>query len=381
MTRTTLVQANSTTLFMALELSRDSWFLAASDRNGIDVGKKKITASDWRAFDQFVAKMKARLGLPASAEVHTCHEAGRDGFWVHRALIARGIASIVLDPSSIQVTRRNRQAKTDRLDAEKLLALLLRLSRGEKAAKAVRVPTIQEEDERHQHRERQRVQATLTATTNQIRGLLTLHGLAHVDGRQLPLARLVELRTFEDKPLPCVLLARLQRALELRDTLVKQLQQLQSEIRAEIKARALAVEHDAQDDAVVRLQQLVSIGENGALVLGTELMWRDFKNRREVGAYTGLVGVPNLSGGGGTNGSISKAGNPRVRRIAIELAWLWLRHQAESALSIWFEERWGRGGKRNRRVGIVALARKLIIALWRFVKEGVVPEGARLKAT
>lgn len=379
MTRTTLMEATSRTLFMALELSRDTWFIAASDRNGVNAGKKKINAGDWRAFDQFVTKMKARFALPATAELRTCYEAGRDGFWVHRALEAKGVVNIVLDPSSIEMPRRNRRAKTDRIDAEKLLALLLRLSRGEKAAKAVRVPTIEEEDERHLHRERQRVQTTHTATTNQIRGLLTLHGLAHVDGRKLSLEQLLGLRTGQDQPLPAKLLARLKRALELRDTLAKQLQQLQREIRADIKERALAVEHDGQDDAVVRLQQLVSIGENGALVLGTELMWRDFKNRREIGAYTGLVGVPNRSGAGGTDGSISKAGNPRVRRIAIELAWLWLRHQPESALSKWFEENWSRS-KRSKRVGIVALARRLVIALWRFVKDGVVPEGARLKA-
>lgn len=380
MTRTTLEQSTSATLYMALELSRDTWFIAASDRNGRTVGKKKINAGDWRAFDQFVTKMKARFSLPAAAAVHTCYEAGRDGFWVHRALELKGITNIVLDPSSIEVPRRNRHAKTDRLDAQKLLVLLLRLGRGEDVVSMVRVPTIEEEDDRHLHRERESLQATLTAKTNQVRGLLALHGLALVDGRRLSLEDLHGLRNFANEPLPEQLVCRLKRAIELRDTIAKQLHDLQRDIRAELKERALTAEHDAQDDAAVTLQQLVGIGENGALVFATELMWRDFKNRREIGAYTGLVGVPNQSGRGGHDGSISKEGNRRVRRMAIELAWLWLRHQPDSELSKWFLERFGRG-KRHRRIGIVAVARKLVIALWRFVKHGVVPEGARLKTT
>lgn len=380
MTRTTLKQLSSAPLFMALELSRDSWLMAASDGNGRNVGKKKIRAGDWRAFDQFVAKMKARFGLSSSSQLNTCYEAGRDGFWVHRALEMKGIANVVLDPSSIEVPRRNRHAKTDRLDAEKLVALLIRIHNfGEKSASAVRVPTLAQEDERHLHRERQSLQKTLTATTNQMRGLLSLHGLALVDGRQLTLEQLEQLRTFADEPLPPQVMCRLKRAIALRDTVAKLLQQVQAEIRAELRDRALSVEHDAHDDAAVRLQHLVGIGENGAMLLASELMWRDFNNRREVGAYTGLVGVPKQSGGSRSDGSISKEGNRRVRRMAIELSWLWLRHQPESSLTTWFSERFGRG-KRNRRVGIVAVARKLIIALWRFVKHGVVPEGARLKA-
>lgn len=379
MNRTTLDEPTSTTLYVAFELSRDTWLVAASDRNGASASSAKIDAGAWTALEQFITRAKQRFGLAADAEVRTCYEAGRDGFWIHRALTAKGILNVVLDPSSIEVPRKNRHAKTDRLDARKLLALLIRLGRGESCAKCVRVPTIEEEDARHLHRERQKTQARLTSTTNQISGLLALHGLRSVDARRLPLERVQELHTFERKPLPPKVLARLTRAVQLRDVYLAQLRELDHEIRGELKQRKLAVEHDGQRDAAVQLMQLVGVGETGAQVLSKELMWRDFKSRREIGAYTGLVGVPNLSGSGGHDGSISKAGNPRVRRIAIELGWLWLRLQPDSDLTRWFSERFGRG-KRNRRVGIVALARRLIIALWRYVKLGVVPEGARLKA-
>lgn len=381
MTRTTLVQTTAPALFMAFELSLKTWLVAASDRNGTDIRMRKIDAGDWSDLERFIASARKHFRLPADCEVLTCYEAGRDGFWIHRALEARRISNFILDPSSIEVPRRARQAKTDRLDAKKLLALLLRLARGDKAAKIVVVPSIEEEDERQPHRERQALQKLISMMTNMIKSLLTTHSLPHVCGRRVTAEQVGELRMWNGQQLPPKLQVRLKREIETRDMLLNQLRELDAKVRDELKDRALAAEHDAQgDDPAVRLQTLVGIGQTGATVLAREMMWRDFKNRREVGAYTGLVGVPRLSGGGGHGGNISKAGNARLRRIAIELTWLWERYQPDSPLTKWFRARFKDGGSRTRRVGIVAFARKLMIELWRFVKHGVVPEGARFKA-
>lgn len=379
MNRTTLAEANPLGLYMAFELSLKTWFIAASDRNGMKVCTRKIDARDWGAVEQFIAKAKRTLGLQADAPVFSCFEAGRDGFWIHRALEVRGISNVVLDSASIEVPRGNKHAKTDRIDAKKLLALLLRRSRGEECVKPCVVPTLEQEDARQTNRERKSLQSQLTSATNQIKGLLTTVGLPDVCGRSLTESGLSELRMWNGEPLGAKLLSRLARAIKIRDEIAEQLAALEREIRRELREQKLAAEHDAQDSPAVRMMSLVAVGETTATTLANELMWRKFENRRQVGAYVGLVGVPNQSGESGRDGSISKAGNSRIRALAIEVAWLWLRHQPESDLTKWFNEKFVRG-KRHRRVGIVALARRLIIALWRFVKDGVVPQGARLKA-
>ncbi|HSI03508.1 MAG TPA: IS110 family transposase [Myxococcota bacterium] len=362
-------------LFVALELSRTTWVLAASDRNGVVEKRAMVSAHDYPALERLFVALKKKLGLSPDAVVRTCYEAGRDGFSVHRALVDMGHENVVLDPASIEVSRRA-HAKTDRLDASRLLRLLLRLAGGERAAHVVEVPTEEQEDARHLHREREKLLNSRTSETNRIAGLLATQGI-ECNGRTLVLDEVDEMSLSSGAPIPPGLRARVARAIEARDLFCRQLRNVEREIKAELKT--LEASKDVVDDNPVMLQKLRAIGIHGAFVLAREMFFRKFKNRRQVGAYTGLVPVPKLSGAGGHVGSISKAGNRRVRRVLVEQAWLWLRHQPNSALSRWFEQRWGTG-KRSRRIGIVALARKLAIALWRYLDAGLVPDGATLKA-
>ena len=356
-------------LYMAFELGEENWKLAMSD--GVRAASHyALRAGDTAVLLECIDKAKARCGLAAEARLHSGYEAGRDGFWLHRWLIERGIDNVVVDSASIEVNRRARRVKTDRLDAEKLLGMLIRYHAGERRVWSVlRVPTAAQEDARRVHRELGRLGHERTAHINRIRALLVLDNLRvkYVGGRLWQ--RWWNAHAGELRP---GVRAEIERE-SVRLSLVKaQMRTIEAEQR-----KALEGESEPQ---VTRLAQLRGIGMSSGWVLVKELFgWQSFRNRREVAGCLGLTPSPYASGQSETEQGISKAGNRRVRTLMVELAWSWLRYQPESGLSQWFNRRFAGGGKRMRRIGIVALARRLAIALWRYLEDGLIPEGATLK--
>jgi transposase len=322
-----------------------------------------------------VAQAKRRFGLPETAPVVSCYEAGREGFWLHRFLQAHGITNSVVDSSSIEVNRRKRRAKSDGLDVRKLLTMLMRSHQGERGVwRVVHVPSIEAEDQRHLHRDLETVKQERTSTTARIKGLLSSQGIRLTSVNKLP-EQLDALRLWDGSPIPSGLRQRLLRVYAHYLFLSEQIAALEAERRALLQSA-----QDANIEKVRQLMQLKGIGINGAWLLIMEFFgWRALKTRREVGGLAGLTPTPYQSGASAREQGITKAGNRHVRWMSTELAWSWVRYQPESALSCWFRERFGSGGKRLRRIGIVAVARKLLIALWRFLESGVLPEGAVLK--
>ena len=363
-------------LYLALELSNTKWKLGFTVGMGQDPRQRTIDAGDTRALRQEIAQARQRFLLGLDSPVVSCYEAGRDGFWLHRYLIQEGIDNQVVDSSSIEVNRRARRAKTDRIDLGKLLAMLIRYHEGERSVwRTVRVPTVAQEDRRQLHRELTTLKRSRTQHSNRIKGLLVGQGVRLRVTPEFP-QQLAEARTWDGSPLPQGLVDRLLREFERWSF-------IQTQIRAlEAQRRGLIRTSDDPDIAMVRqLQQLRGIGENGAWVFVMEVFgWREIKNRRQVGALFGLAPTPYASGSSAREQGISKAGNPLARSMAIEIAWSWLRYQPDSDLTLWYQERYGHGNKRQRRVGIVALARKLMVALWRYLETGLVPTGAILKA-
>jgi transposase len=363
-------------LYVAFELGVDEWKIGFTKDLGTKPRVRVVSARDLKQLAREITAAKQWFALPATAMVRSCYEAGRDGFWLHRHLVAEGIDNRVVDSASIEVNRRQRRAKSDGLDARKLLTMLLRYDAGEKKVwSVVRVPTVEEEDRRQLHRELRTVKQERTRVVNRMQGLLASQGMRFPKGRNM--TELLEaMRLWDGTPLPAGLHARLNREWEHAQFLHAKILELE-------RQRSRAIKHDRGDviDKVRQLLRLRAIGETGAWVYVYEFFgWRQFNNRKEVGAAAGLVPTPYQSGDGQQELGISKAGNRHIRAIAIEMAWAWLRYQPRSRLSRWFEERFSRGGPRARKVGIVALARKLLIDLWRFLRDGTVPEGALLKA-
>jgi transposase len=369
MTRT--AEDNTQTLHVAFELSEGKWKLAFAREAAAPPRIRTVAARDLAAVEQEITKAKARLGLSADCKVVSCYEAGRDGFWLHRWLMSRAVANVVVDPASIDVDRRQRRRKTDRIDALKLLAKLIRHACGERVWCVVRVPTESEEDARRLHRERERLVKERGQHQTRIRALLATQG---VKVKRLDETVLDRRRPCDEAPLPAHLRAEMTRELERIKVVQQQLDQVNKAIKRE-------AESDSAGAVVTRtLKSLLAIGMVGSQVLGYEFFaWRRFKNGRQVGALAGLTGTPHNSGGIEREQGISKAGNRRVRAVMTELAWGWLRYQPESALSRWYQRRFAEGSGRLRRIGIVALARKLLVALWRYVDQGVVPEGAVIR--
>lgn len=378
MTRTTLVDndiADPAVLYLAFELSDSRWLLAFSDGRG-RASKARLLSVPAGELDQLREEMtraKQHFGLGDDCVVVSCYEAGRDGFWLHRELEIMGVSNVVVDSSSIEVNRRKRRVKTDKLDARRLLSLLLRYHAGDTDLwSVVRVPSVEDEDARHLHRERKQLMKETQQHRQRIQSLLITHGVrlsADNDfGRVLN-----KLRLRDGRPVPVGLRTRLLREHERLRTAEKQLRVLERERLEQLRS----AEPCPQIEKVRMLQQLRSVGINSSWLLVMEFFgWRTFNNRKEVGAAAGLTGCPFDSGGYDHEQGISKAGNPRVRSTMVELSWLWLRYQPESELSQWFQRKWGHGSRRQRKVGIVALARRLLIALWRYVEFGVVPDGA-----
>jgi len=363
-------QATDRQLFIAFELAQRHWRLAFGD----GVGRARLVtleAGDQVAVKEAIAKARIHFGLDEAAAVVSCYEAGRDGFWLHRWLLECGVENLIVDSGSIEVNRRQRRAKTDRLDALKLLSMLMRYMGGERRVWTVlHVPTTEQEDARRPHRERERLERERLAHSNRIRGLLMLHNIrVKTIGGAKWCQRLAALRVH----LPVQLWAELGRESERLRLVVEQLRALEAE-----RAQSL-IQADPAREKTVKLLELVSIGPTSAWVLAREVFWRTLRNRREVAHCAGLAPMPYASGESAHEQGISKAGNRRVRVLTVQLAWCWLRYQPQSALAQWFNVRFAGGGSRIRRIGIVALARRLLIALWRYVEYGVIPEGATLK--
>jgi transposase len=316
------------------------------------------------------------VGWPdGGGPVRSCYEVGRDGFWLHRYLTSKGVENAVVDSSNIEVKRHQRRAKSDGLEVRKLLSMLLRYHAGERRVwSVVRVPTVEEEDRRQLHRELRTWKKEHTQVTNRGKGLLASQAVRLPRGTDVRVA-LETVRLWDGSPLPAALRARLDRECEHAQFLRTKIGQLERE-----RQQAIAHGGGPALDKVRQLLRLRAIGPTSAWVYVNEFFgWRQFRNRKEVGAAAGLTPTPYQSGDGHREQGISKAGSRHIRAVAVEVAWSWLRSQPHNRLSRWYQARFAHGGTRARRVGIVALARKVLIALWRFLEFGVVPEGARLK--
>jgi transposase len=370
-----MTTVNTNTLYVALELGCDKWVLASATQAAEKPRFRTVPARSLAMLQEEIAKAKARFGLPADAPVCTCYEAGRDGFWLHRALTKMGITNVVVDASSIEVNRRQKQVKSDPVDAAKLVSMLCRYHAGErKVWSVVNVPSVADEDGRQLHRGMKDVQRQKTECSNRIKGLLASQGLtAAVDANFR--VTLAGLRDWADQPVPAGMQSRLLQEYAVWEALHRQERDAANE-----QERQLREGQDRRLEQVRRLMGLKAVGVRSAWILVMELFsWRDIKNGKELGALVGLTPVPYDSGKSKRDQGISKAGNKHVRCLMVELAWMWLRWQPGSALSQWYQRRFGPGNKRARKVGIVALARKLLIALWRLVDQGELPEGAQEK--
>ena len=367
------------TIFVAIELSQKSWLVTLHSPDRDRISRHKLEGGDHCGLLALLESVRARAAgkLGSAPKVVSCYEAGYDGFWLHRLLEAAGISNLVFDPASIAVEQRSRRAKTDRIDGELLLRTLMAHLRGEpRVVRIVRVPSVEQEDARRASRERDRLVKEQTAHTNRIKALLRLVGMAVGYPRRRDWLNWLERqRDRQGQAMPPHLQAEVRRE-HARLMLVRQQLAALEQAPAAQACPVPAAMTERRD----LLQRLKALGPAFATTLTNEVFYKDFRNRRQVGAYCGLTSSPWQSGGIDREQGISKAGNPRARLKAIELAWLWLRHQPESELSRWFRSRTANAGKRAKRIAIVALARKLIVALWRYLTTGLVPAGATMKA-
>jgi transposase len=365
------ISVSEPTLYVAFELGKKDWKLAMTSGFGVDPWLRTVASGDVRGVESAVRQGRQRFGLPAQAPVVSCYEAGRDGFWIHRALTQLGMRNRVVDSASIEVNRRARRAKTDRLDVLKLVRMLVRVCYGEKKVwSEVRVPTVAAEAARQVSRERTALTQEQTRLINQMRGWLVTWGCALPRYRKSGWWTVV--CDWAGAPLPVEVQTRLARAAARWAVLERQIAELERQQQAAVTAAAPA-------SALRQLVQLKGVATTSASVLLDEgLVWRAFRNRRQIGGLLGFAPTPYDSGESEREQGISRAGNERLQAISIQLAWNWVRWQPLSALTQWYVAHFGTG-KRARRIGIVAVARQLVIALWRYVTRGVVPAGAILK--
>lgn len=367
-------------LYLAFELSNKKWKLGFSIGLGQKVRIRTIDSGNLVALRSEIGLAKKRFKLAEDILVMSCYEAGRDGFWIHRFLTKEGIQNHIVDSASIEVNRRKRRAKADKLDVDSLVRMLIRYSLGEKRIwSVICVPSAEDEDGRHLHRELFALQKEKTRTSNRIRGLLATQGIRIKGGLDLSGKRLDGLRTWEKRPMGPGLRDRIQRewahVVFLKEQILSMKQQQRNVLRQTDKC------NEAGDIRKIRqLQTLRAIGMTGSWVLTKEFFgWRNFENRRQVGSLSGLTSTHYQSGDTNVEQGISKAGIVPVRQIAVELAWCWIRYQPKSPLTQWFNERFANAGKKARKIGIVGVARKLLIELWRYLETGALPEGAELK--
>jgi transposase len=366
------------TVWLVFELSKAKWKLGVMLPGSQKMSRFTITGGDLKTLTARLAAMRAkaeRCGKPV--RIVSCYEAGLDGHWLHRWLSDQGVISHVVDPSSIEVSRRARRAKTDRIDLDKLMRMFLAYLRGEpRVCSMLHVPTVEDEDRKRRTRERERLLKERTAHTNRIKALLLGQGIRDVTPLKPGfIASLEQLRTGNGRALPTRLKEEIVREHERLCLAHQQIAALEAQSKAELRAAAPG----SVEAKIMQLIDLKSIGVVSGQALVNEVFYRSFDNRRQVGSYFGLAGTPYDSGESRREQGISKAGNHRARQIAIELAWLWLTHQPESELSRWFRQRVGDLKGRIRRITIVAMARKLMVALWRYLTTGVVPTGAVLR--
>jgi len=377
-------------MYLAFELSNAHWKLGFTTGPGRRPRQRTINARDLTALEDEIRRAKKRFDLPEATRVVSCYEAGRDGFsrkdtgtvWLHRYLVEQGIENLVVDSSSIQVNRRARQAKTDRMDVEKLLSqlpyarMVIRYRSGERDVwSVVRVPSVEAEDNRHLHRELKALKKDRTRHINRLKSFLVGQGI-QMEVKKNFLEEIERVRKWDGTTLSERLKPRLQREYQRLQVVEKHIKELERE-------RVDAIRHSQEEsvETARNLLRLNGIGLNASWLFAMEFFnWRKFNNRKEVGALSGLVPMPHQSGGSYREQGIIKAGNRHIRAMAIEIAWGWLRYQPESELTKWYEEKFGRGSKRIRKIGIVALARKLMIELWRYLETGAIPEGAVLKS-
>jgi len=374
-TRTTECTAPGATLFLAFELGSTKWVLAFTTSPAQRPRHRQVAAGDLPGLLREVLTAKVRFGLALDAPVRSCYEAGRDGFWLHRWLVAHGVDNVVVDSSSIEVNRRARRAKTDRLDAGKLVYLLMRWAHGERAVwSVVHVPTPEAEAARQLTREIATVREDRRRTRNRILAVLATQGIRRPLTRGFA-AQLATLQTGDGRPLAVAWQTRLAREWAQLEAFEGRLTVLHAARHAQITEGVTRVAQVAR-----QLTRLRGVADTSAALYSAELFGtRTFRNGRQLGALTGLVPVPYRSDQRVQDQGISKAGRAELRRVSIQVAWCWLRWQPDSALAQWFTRRFATAGGRSRRIGIVAVARKLVIALWRFVEHGVIPEGAHLK--
>jgi transposase len=377
----TAIHTDLRAIFVSLELSRSSWLITSlSPGGGEKMSKHSVQASDVaglrRRFAQLEEKARARTGR--DFPIITIQEAGLDGFWIHRVLQSAGIESHVVDAASILTSRRRRRAKTDRIDGETLVRTLLAYKRGEpRVCSMAKAPTPEEEDRRRICRERKTLVAERVEHVNRIKGLLFAQGIFDYEPLRCDRrARLKELMTGDGRHLPVHLKAQIDRELDRLELVLTQVKAVEAERDALLDpASGEAVASAAM------LAHLKGIGPEFTAILWSEGLSRSFDNRRQLASYAGLAPTPWQSGSVAHEQGVSKAGNPRLRTTMIQMSWLWLRHQPDSALSLWFHDRVKRNGGRLKKTMIVAMARKLLVALWKYVTVGVMIEGAALKAS
>lgn len=368
------VSVNDSVLYVAFELGKREWKLAMTSGFGRQPWLRTVASSDLAGVDRALRQGRERFGLAVTARVISCYEAGRDGFWIHRALVARNVENCVVDSASIEVNRRARRTKTDRLDALKLVMMLVRRCCGEARVFAeVRVPSAEAEAARHRSRERTALVQDQTRLRNQIGSWLATCGCRVTARTSQQAAWWTSARDWADAPLPVPVQARIARA-EARLAVVA------DQIATIDESQRVTVQQAEPASALARLVQLKGVATTSASVLLDEgVVWRRFQNRRQLGGLLGFAPAKYDSGESERDQGITRAGNKRLQAVMVQLAWGWVHWQRQSALTQWYQERFGQG-KRARRVGIVALARKLLIALWRYATAGVLPAGAVLKS-
>ncbi len=367
-------------IYVSIELSKKSWLIGIHTPLADKIGLHKVEAGDSAGLLTLIRRITKKIErtMRGPVKVLSCYEAGYDGFWLHRVLAEAGIINHVIDPASLQVNRRARRAKTDRIDALGMLRALMAFQRGEEQVfSVVQVPSVEREDARRVHRERERLIKERIQHVNRIKGLLATQGIYDYEPlRRHRRERFEALETAIGTPIPDHLRNELMRHLRRLELVLEMIRAVEAQRDSVVDAEPAANESSRKIQHLVRLK---AIGPQFATVLVGEVFHKHFANRRQVASYAGLAPSPFNSGSLVREQGISKAGNPRARTTMIEMAWLWLRYQPQSALSRWFHERVGTGTGRVRRITIVALARKLLIALWRFLETGLLPDGAELK--
>jgi transposase len=372
----TLQDLISPPLYLAFELSQKQWKLGFTIGVGQRPRIRTIQARDLSALRWEIQEARRRFRLADTFTILSCYEAGRDGFWLDRYLHAQAIANLVVDSASIEVSRRSKRVKTDKLDVDKLLEMLIRYHRGErKLWRVVQVPSLEVEDQRQLHRELITLKTEHTRHINRIKGMLIGQGVSIPVAADL-LERLDTVHLWDGSGLPAGLHNRLEREYQRIQLVNQHIQQLEKQQKEQLRT--------SDHPSVAQVHQLLRLKGIGVSSAWLSVMkffsWRAFHNRREVGALAGLTATLYSSGGISREQGISKAGNRRIRAMAVEIAWIWLRYQPNSRLSCWYQQRFGHGNNRMRRIGIVAMTRRLLIDLWRYLETGTLPEGAVLKS-